>query len=198
MESGPNQNQSPVAEGSTAIEEQRQSYRYPVQPDQSAATLAIGRKRYPVKLAEESAGGFTVLTTSRIPLDPSARAKLTINSGEFDVTLVHVTPDKEGSKIGLLRVRALRGKQRASSTKQILGKSLAFALFMLLGAVMALLLTERIPLRKWMGRNLKPAARQRVTIANDPAWQRSDLPVSQRPEEAIPLRDPWQATAALV
>lgn len=70
--------------------ENRRSFRCPVPEESVRAELRIGRRRIPVQLHDESAGGFAVTAAECPDVKRSDVFQLHVDSRVFDVSLVHL------------------------------------------------------------------------------------------------------------
>lgn len=70
--------------------ENRRSFRCPVPEEGVRAELRIGRRRIPVQLHDESAGGFAVTAAECLDVKRSDVFQLHFDSRVFDVSLIHL------------------------------------------------------------------------------------------------------------
>jgi hypothetical protein len=71
-------------------QEQRKSYRCPVPTDHQQAELQIGRRRQPVRLINESSGGFAAWVDGDVGVATGSVLQLCTPAGDFLVRVVHV------------------------------------------------------------------------------------------------------------
>jgi len=74
-----------------STDNRRKSYRCSVAGERQEAELVVGDRRIPVRLQDESAGGFAVVAAGRPPVDRGATLQLQTASGWFEVRVVRVT-----------------------------------------------------------------------------------------------------------
>lgn len=119
-------------------QEQRKSYRCPVPTEQQGAELQIGRRRQPIRLVNESSGGFAAWADD----DPGVAAddvlKLCTPAGDCLVRVVHVgvvgaeTDSKDGKatyRLGLQRLEDVVGTSEEQRLGCLRGDSLRRTLF---------------------------------------------------------------------
>ena len=97
--------------------DQRKSYRCPVDQTHAAAELAVGRRRVPIRLYNESSGGFAAVADSDPGVSLGDVVGLRTCNGTFEVRVAHVsrveTPAGENRirppqfRLGLERLRDL-------------------------------------------------------------------------------------------
>jgi hypothetical protein len=71
--------------------DQRKSYRCPVDEAHQAAELAVGRRRVPIRLYNESAGGFAALADNDPGVSLGDVVGLRTCSGTFEVRVAHMS-----------------------------------------------------------------------------------------------------------
>ena len=69
---------------------QRNSFRCPVAESRRQCALVVGKKRLPVRLLDESAGGFAVLADAPPWVTENQRVQLVTDAGWFHVGVIHV------------------------------------------------------------------------------------------------------------
>jgi hypothetical protein len=69
---------------------QRESVRCPVTESRRQSVLVVGKTRLPVRLLDESAGGFAVLADAPPGVTENQRVQLVTDSGWFDVGVIYV------------------------------------------------------------------------------------------------------------
>src|SRR5262245_35592926 len=84
-----------------ATEERRAMRRYPAQDGQDQAKLFIGNNQYEVRLVDESAGGFKIISDTSISLCIGQRGRMENNRGLFDVEVVHILRTDEAVQVGV-------------------------------------------------------------------------------------------------
>jgi hypothetical protein len=97
--------------------DQRKSYRYPVDETHQAAELAVGRRRVPIRLYNESGGGFAARADNDPGVSLGDVVGLRTCNGTFEVRVAHVSriepaasdePNPQAAfQLGLERLREL-------------------------------------------------------------------------------------------
>lgn len=85
--------------------ERRESYRFPARSTDGVAILRNQGVDLMVALAEESSGGFGVVTAKPVPLKVGEELGLATEDGNYIVRVCHVTETDGQTRIGLKRVR---------------------------------------------------------------------------------------------
>lgn len=86
--------------------DQRQSYRFPVQNEFTAATIQSGRKQWKARLINESAGGFLFTVPAKASLKPGCRVTISIASGSYLAEVIHTQREGKELYVGLRRLDA--------------------------------------------------------------------------------------------
>ena len=91
--------------------DQRKSYRCPVADEQQAAELKIGRRRFRVRLFNESSGGFGAVSVDKLDAAPGDVVQLIAPMGRCEVRVAFIRavelPEQDGGtlyRIGLERL----------------------------------------------------------------------------------------------
>ena len=99
-------------------QDQRHSYRFPVDEGLQGAELKAGSRRIAVRLVDESAGGFAVASERPIPVQAGELLELRTAADRFEVRVIHLTKSRITSaslgwtnrtvfEVGLERVREI-------------------------------------------------------------------------------------------
>ncbi len=128
-------------------EERRAMRRYPAQDGQDAAKLYVGNTQYEVRLVDESAGGFKIISDTSISVCIGQRGRIENHRGLFDVEVVHILRTDEAVQVGVKLAGAggavaASGSGKLTTKKQVLNwLGTAACLLFLVGGFM-LVLTE--------------------------------------------------------
>lgn len=84
---------------------QRKSSRNQVANDRQVATLIVNNHRFSVRVIDESAGGFAIVSPFRLPIVENQNAELISSWVHSVVRLAHIEQYPDGQLIGVTRVR---------------------------------------------------------------------------------------------
>lgn len=96
---------------------QRRSLRSQVHNDRQIATLIVNsRHRFSVRVIDESAGGFAIVSPFRLPISENQDAELITSWAHSVVRLARIEQYPDGQLIGVSRVRDVTAESSASTS----------------------------------------------------------------------------------
>ena len=87
--------------------DQRNSYRCPVDENRQRGVLSRGNTQWPVRVIDESAGGFAVLLEGYVELPAGEVLLLEKDAAKVEVLVAHCRRQQDGTKVGLQRMAEL-------------------------------------------------------------------------------------------
>lgn len=85
--------------------DQRRSFRFQVTQDRQLATLVMDDRRFSIRVIDESAGGFAIVSPFRLPVVEQQVAELEHAAGRSTVRLSRIEQFPDGQLIGLVRLK---------------------------------------------------------------------------------------------
>ena len=130
-------------------ENRRTTYRT-LRPELRSGTLHYGRKRIPVEVLNESAGGFCVVTDESCNLVSETEAELTLDDGDaWRVKVKYVELCELAIRIGLERIASQAPRRRGAQSGELRPFSSLGALTITVSVFLGYVVGSNLPLHLW-------------------------------------------------